>query len=168
MTLIETLFTIFYSQPRDINQELAANELVNRDWRWHKILRQWLQKDTRESNTSSALQLVDLTNGAPVGAQSIRKSERVEQGVFVFFDAMNWRRERRWLDLDYESLDPPRIAAGINGGQGMFSLNHPTRSSGSFYSTLSSHRSGSSNIRRAKSYMRSNTLLKPGASSRRL
>ena len=57
---------------------------------------------------------MDLTNGAPIGTQPHRKSERVEQGVYIFFDAMNWRRERRYLDLDYESLDPPRVAA-ING-----------------------------------------------------
>lgn len=111
---LETLFSVFYQHPRDVLQELAAQELINRDWRWHKVLRQWLQKDTRESNSGSALPLVDLTNGAPIGTQPIRKSDRVEQGVYVFFDAMNWRRERRYLDLDYESLDPPRVAA-ING-----------------------------------------------------
>lgn len=114
---LETLFSVFYQHPRDLLQEFAATELINRDWRWHKVLRQWLQKDTRESNSGSSLAIVDLTNGAPIGAQTIRKSERVEQGVYVFFDAMNWRRERRYLDLDYDSLDPPRVAAApMNGG----------------------------------------------------
>lgn len=112
---LETLFSIFYQNPRDVLQELAAHELITRDWRWHKVLRQWLQKDTRESNSNSSLPLVDLTNGAPIGSQPIRKSERVEQGVYVFFDATNWRRERRYLDLDYESLDPPRVATMPNG-----------------------------------------------------
>ena len=91
---IETLFSIFYQHPRDVLQELAAHELISREWRWHKLLRQWLQKDTRESNSTSALPLVDLTNGAPIGTQPIRTSERGEKGVYMFFDAMNWRRSR--------------------------------------------------------------------------
>lgn len=117
---IETLFQIFYQYPRDINQELAAHELVNRDWRWHKVLRQWLRKDTREANAGGVPALVDLANGAPIGAQPIRKSERIEQGVYIFMNTDHWRRERRYLDLDYESLDSTRVpAAGVgavNGG----------------------------------------------------
>ncbi|KAK5167064.1 transcriptional regulator [Saxophila tyrrhenica] len=114
----ETLFSVFYQNPRDALQELAATELISREWRWHKLLRQWLQKDTREASSSSSLQLVDLTNGAPVGTQPIRTSERGEKGVYVFFDAMNWRRERRVLELDYEHLDPARVATmppGLGG-----------------------------------------------------
>lgn len=112
---IETLFSIFYQNPRDMLQERAAFELMQREWRWHKLLRQWLQKDTREASTSSSLPLVDLTNGAPVGTQPIRTSERGEKGVYVFFDAMNWRRERRVLELDYDHLDPVRVAIMGNG-----------------------------------------------------
>ena len=48
-----------------------------------------------------------MTNGTPLGTQPIRTSERGEKGVYIFFDAMNWRRERRFMDLDYEHLDPP-------------------------------------------------------------
>ena len=33
----------------------------------------------------------------------------------MFFDAMNWRRERRWLELDYEHLDPARVSTIPNG-----------------------------------------------------
>ena len=51
--------------PHDIMQELAAQELTARDWRWHKLLRQWLQKDTREANNSSSMPIIDLTSGAP-------------------------------------------------------------------------------------------------------
>ncbi|KAK3696869.1 transcriptional regulator [Vermiconidia calcicola] len=108
----ETLFSIFYQNPRDTLQEHAATELIAREWRWHKLLRQWLQKDTRETSSSS-LPLVDLTNGAPVGTQPIKTSERGEKGVYVFFDAMNWRRERRWLELDYEYLETGRVGAGV-------------------------------------------------------
>ena len=68
-----------------------------------------MQKDTRDSSAGSSLPLVDMTNGAPFGTPSIRKSERIEHGVYIFFDAMNWRRERRFLDLDFEHLEAPRI-----------------------------------------------------------
>lgn len=71
----ETLFAIFYQYTRDVMQEVAAGELYSRDWRWHKELRQWMMKDSQM-------------------AQPIRISERSERGVYVFFDAVNWRRER--------------------------------------------------------------------------
>ena len=56
-----------------------------------------------------------MTNGAPLGQQPIRTSERGEKGAYIFFDAMNWRRERRFLELDYEHLDPARVSAMPNG-----------------------------------------------------
>lgn len=71
----ETLFAIFYQFTRDVLQEMAAAELYSRDWRWHKELRQWMMKDASM-------------------AQPLRITERSERGVYVFFDAMNWRRER--------------------------------------------------------------------------
>jgi CCR4-NOT transcription complex subunit 2 len=94
---------------------------MQRDWRWHKLLRQWLRKDDpppRDGGAnpaSSSLPLVDLTTGAPLGTQPIRIGDRAEKGVYVFFDAMNWRRERRWLELDYEHLDAGRTVPGPNG-----------------------------------------------------
>ena len=112
----ETLFSIFYQTPRDIAQELAAQELTAREWRWHKVLRQWLQKDTRESNTGSSLPLVDLAGGAPIGAQPVRVGERSERGVYIFFDATNWQRERREFVLDYEQLDHNRNPAAQTNG----------------------------------------------------
>jgi len=87
-------------------------ELTARDWRWHKILRQWLQKD---NGPSSTLPIVDLANGAPVGAPPIQISEHTERGVYVFFDAMNWRRERREFILDYEQLYHRHGSAMANG-----------------------------------------------------
>lgn len=49
----------------------------------------------------------------------MRTSERGEKGVYIFFDDKNWRRERRFLELDYECLDTPRgaMANGVAGGQ---------------------------------------------------
>ena len=70
----ETLFAIFYQYPRDVMQEIAASELYSRDWRWHKEMRQWMMKDN--------------------GPQPVRISERSERGVYWFFDAINWTRQR--------------------------------------------------------------------------
>ncbi|KAK1067097.1 transcriptional regulator [Friedmanniomyces endolithicus] len=108
----ETLFSIFYQNPNDYRQELAAIELTARDWRWHKILRQWLQKDTREVSTGS-LPIVDLAPTLPVAAPTVRLDERTERGVYVFFDAMNWQRQRREFVLDYGELDHKH--AGVGG-----------------------------------------------------
>ncbi|KAF1834073.1 hypothetical protein BDW02DRAFT_499246 [Decorospora gaudefroyi] len=82
----ETLLAIFYQFPRDILQELAAQELYNRDWRWHIKLQQWMMKDP------------DLP--AP-----IRLSPKEERGWYLFFDITNWRRERREFELNYDHLD---------------------------------------------------------------
>ncbi|EMC93349.1 hypothetical protein BAUCODRAFT_26655 [Baudoinia panamericana UAMH 10762] len=108
----ETLFSIFFQYPRSIEQELASIELTARDWRWHRLLRQWLQKDTRETNSSGSLPLVDLAQNQPVGAAPVRVNERVERGVYVFFDAPNWRRERREFVLDYSELDHRHAGGG--------------------------------------------------------
>ena len=64
--------------------------------------------------------IIDLTSGAPIAVQPVRVSERVERGVYVFFDVMNWRRERREFVLNYDELDQ-RFAMGnaiqvSNGG----------------------------------------------------
>ncbi|KAF2734551.1 hypothetical protein EJ04DRAFT_436846 [Polyplosphaeria fusca] len=71
----ETLLAIFYQHPKDILQEIAAQELYQRDWRWHIKLQQWMMKDP------------DLPN-------PIRISPKVERGWYLFFDVNNWRRER--------------------------------------------------------------------------
>ncbi|SMQ50923.1 unnamed protein product [Zymoseptoria tritici ST99CH_1A5] len=114
----ETLFQVFYTAPRDVAQELAAQELSIREWRWHKVLRQWLQKDTREANTG-ALPVVDLANGAPMGVAPVRLTDRTERGVYIFFEPSNWRRERREIILDYDQLDQRHVdrpaGAQMNG-----------------------------------------------------
>lgn len=104
---LETLFSIFYQHPRDVLQELSAIQLSNRGWFWHKVLRQWLSVDKRDGNStsSSSLPLVDLAAAVPIGTTPVRQSERTERGVYVFFDAANWRRERREFVLEYEQLD---------------------------------------------------------------
>lgn len=38
---LETLFVCFYSMPRDVYQTLAAQELINRGWRFHEASKMW-------------------------------------------------------------------------------------------------------------------------------
>ncbi|KAH8729100.1 hypothetical protein GQ44DRAFT_823827 [Phaeosphaeriaceae sp. PMI808] len=82
----ETVLAIFYQFPRDIMQEVAAQELYNRDWRWHMKLQQWMMKDP------------DLPS-------PVRLSAKEERGWYLFFDVNNWRRERREFELNYDHLD---------------------------------------------------------------
>ncbi|KAL7747664.1 transcriptional regulator [Sorochytrium milnesiophthora] len=81
----ETLFYIFYSMPRDITQEAAANELFNRNWRYHKDLRLWLTKD-------------------PSG-ETVLKTATSERSTFIFFDVTGWEKVRKEYTLYYESLE---------------------------------------------------------------
>ena len=59
----ETLFFMFYSAPRDVVQEVAAMELFNRNWRFHKELRVWLTKEagTAPSNKVCPIPLSPFT-----------------------------------------------------------------------------------------------------------
>ncbi|KAK3318486.1 hypothetical protein B0H66DRAFT_557418 [Apodospora peruviana] len=81
----ETLMWIFYSCPRDIKQQLAALELNNRNWRWHKKMQIWLTKD--DMMTPQSL------------------SPNHERGYYIIWDAPNWRKDRRELTLHYSDLD---------------------------------------------------------------
>ena len=104
--MLETLFFVFYQNPRSIEQEQAGIELHARFWRWHKVLRKWLQKDTREANSATTPLLVDLTNGAPMEVPGTRTTQNTERAVFIFFEPTpHWRRERREFTLNYDELD---------------------------------------------------------------
>lgn len=84
----ETLFWIFYTQPRDIIQEFAAIELTNRNWRFHTDLKMWLTKD--------------ITLPEP-----IQMSLEKEQGSYVFFNQMAWEKVRvSNFELQYKQLAP--------------------------------------------------------------
>ncbi|KAL8741914.1 MAG: hypothetical protein Q9190_005538 [Brigantiaea leucoxantha] len=93
----ETLFWIFYTQPRDIMQELAAVELTNRNWRYHKELMMWLTKD--------------VSMGEP-----IQISETAEKGSYVFFNHRTWQRARSEFVLSYDLLDNHISVNGQGGG----------------------------------------------------
>ncbi|KAL8996647.1 MAG: hypothetical protein Q9188_006524 [Gyalolechia gomerana] len=89
----ETLFWIFYTQPRDLMQELAASELTGRNWRYHKELMMWLTKDT--------------TYGEPVPL-----GDGTERGSYIFFNHRTWQRARSEFVLSYESLAPHSSGGG--------------------------------------------------------
>lgn len=72
----ETLFYIFYSMPRDIMQELAAEELMGRKWRYHKIERCWLTRDETYPGP------VDVERGVS------------ERGVYLIWDPTTWKKIR--------------------------------------------------------------------------
>lgn len=81
---------MFYSNPQDIQQMIAASELsvtfpssvpvitnigrTTRNWRYHKKAQVWLTKD-------------DM-----MVPQSI--TSNTEQGYYIFFDPKTWSRER--------------------------------------------------------------------------
>ena len=85
---VETLFYIFYSMPRDVLQVAAAQELFNRDWRFHKTLMVWLTR---------------------TGKPPTIKTELQERGSFKFFNPDTWKQEERddFL-LEYSQLDELR------------------------------------------------------------
>ncbi|KAI1850083.1 hypothetical protein JX266_004462 [Neoarthrinium moseri] len=70
----ETLMWIFYSCPGDVKQHLAAAELNNRNWRWHKRLQIWLTKDDQMAPRSL--------------------SPQHEQGYYIIWDTNNWTKVR--------------------------------------------------------------------------
>ncbi|KAI6244825.1 General negative regulator of transcription subunit 2 [Erysiphe necator] len=81
----EALIFMFYSSPGDLQQVMAAQELHNRNWRYHKKLQLWLTKDEMMVPQSTG-------NGT-------------ERGYYIFFDIKNWQRERRELTLVYDDLE---------------------------------------------------------------
>ncbi|KAE9363483.1 hypothetical protein N431DRAFT_431701 [Stipitochalara longipes BDJ] len=81
----EALLFMFYSNPGDVAQIMAAQELHNRNWRYHKKLRTWLTKD-------------EMMVPQPLG-------NGTERGYYVFFDINSWVRERREFTLVYEDLE---------------------------------------------------------------
>jgi CCR4-NOT transcription complex subunit 2 len=70
----ETLMFMFYNNPQDIQQIVAAQELANRNWRYHKKIQLWLTKD-------------DMMMPQQLGGGS-------ERGYYIFFDPKVWARER--------------------------------------------------------------------------
>lgn len=72
---LETLFYVFYSMPKDVLQLAAAEELHNREWKFHKELRMWI---TRQPNTEPTV-----------------KTAQFERGTFLVFNPDKWTKEKR-------------------------------------------------------------------------
>ncbi|KAK0521440.1 transcriptional regulator [Tilletia horrida] len=113
----ETLFFIFYATPRDVMQEMAAQELYNRNWRYEKTLQLWLTKDAAHPEPT-------------------QKTPTFERGTYVFFDPVSWEKVTKTFVLMYDHLEEKsahmaaaaaaaaqaqaqaRIANGQQGGSG--------------------------------------------------
>ncbi|KAF9499097.1 hypothetical protein BDN71DRAFT_273754 [Pleurotus eryngii] len=91
----ETLFFMFYSSPRDALQEIAAQELYGRNWRYHKELRLWI---TKESNNV-------MVQKVPGG----------EQGQYTYWDRDLWQKERKELTVLYPDLEEKSTPAFLPG-----------------------------------------------------
>ncbi|OSX57226.1 hypothetical protein POSPLADRAFT_1174699 [Postia placenta MAD-698-R-SB12] len=81
----ETLFFMFYSSPRDSLQDIAAQELWNRNWRYHKELRVWLTKET--------------------GTVASQKVPGGEHGTYSYWDPDNWEKARKEITVLYVDLE---------------------------------------------------------------
>ncbi|MCJ1478568.1 hypothetical protein MMC13_007249 [Lambiella insularis] len=95
----ETLLYMFYTMPRDIMQEVAAIELTNRLWRYHKELKVWLTKDST------------FDDPRPISLEA-------ERGRYIVFNEKAWQRESRdmiirWADLDTHISNRP-TGAGLS------------------------------------------------------
>ena len=66
---LETLFYIFYNMPRDTLQAYAATELYNRDWRYHKDLKLWFTKASRQGSADT------------------------QKGQYIYFDINEWKKK---------------------------------------------------------------------------
>ncbi|KAJ6521398.1 NOT2 family protein [Mycena vulgaris] len=91
----ETLFFMFYASARDALQEVAAQELWNRNWRYHKDLRLWI---TKESGTAPSAKV-------PGG----------EQGLYTIWDADSWGKEHKEMSVLYAELEEKNVPAFVAG-----------------------------------------------------
>lgn len=96
----ETLFYIFYTQPRDKLQEHAAAELTARNWRFHKSLGLWLTKEP--------------------GIEPQLRTSSMERGTYVFWDSGRWERVKKVFELYYEDLED-RFSSASGGVAGSLS-----------------------------------------------
>ncbi|KAF9068589.1 hypothetical protein BDP27DRAFT_1392687 [Rhodocollybia butyracea] len=91
----ETLFFMFYSTPRDALQEIAAQELFNRNWRFHKEHRLWMTKDS--------------------GSHPSAKVHGGESGQYTYWDPENWTKERKDMTVIYADLEEKSTPAFMPG-----------------------------------------------------
>ncbi|KAG5830529.1 hypothetical protein ANANG_G00311620 [Anguilla anguilla] len=93
----DLLFYLYYMNGGDLLQLLAAVELFNRDWRYHKEERVWITR-------------------AP-GMDPTLKTNTYERGTYYFFDCLNWRKVAKVKEfhLEYEKLEErPHVPSTFN------------------------------------------------------
>ncbi|XP_061577413.1 CCR4-NOT transcription complex subunit 2 isoform X2 [Cololabis saira] len=91
----DLLFYLYYMNGGDLLQILAAVELFNRDWRYHKEERVWITR-------------------AP-GMEPSLKTNTYERGTYYFFDCLNWRKVAKEFHLEYEKLEErPHVPTTFN------------------------------------------------------
>lgn len=81
----ELLFYMFYTYTGDVLQILAAGELFNRDWRYHKEEKIWITR-------------------AP-GLSTVEKGGSFERGMYYFFDPISFRKIPKEFILEYDKLE---------------------------------------------------------------
>ncbi|CAH0551069.1 unnamed protein product [Brassicogethes aeneus] len=81
----DLLFFMFYNNIGDVLQIAAADELYNREWRYHTEEKVWITQ-------------------VP-GMVLIEKTSTYERGTYYFFDAQNWRKVAKEFHLDYSKLE---------------------------------------------------------------
>jgi CCR4-NOT transcription complex subunit 2 len=67
----------------------------NRNWRYHKDLRQWITKET--------------------GTTPSQKVPGGEQGQYTFWDPENWAKERKEMTVMYADLEEKNVPAFVHG-----------------------------------------------------
>lgn len=102
----ETLFFVFYSQPRDAMQEAAAEQLYKRNWRYHKDLHLWLTKEA--------------------GSEPTQKTATYERGSYIFFDPNTWERVQKEFVLVFEHLETRHRGSGAAIQQATTTIQQPT------------------------------------------
>ncbi|KZO96761.1 hypothetical protein CALVIDRAFT_480750 [Calocera viscosa TUFC12733] len=95
----ETLFFMFYSSPRDVLQEVAAQELYNRHWRFHKDLGMWVTKEPEYNDPAQ--------NGP--GSETDQTNKRLggagEKAVYTYWDVEKWDKERKEDVVMFDALE---------------------------------------------------------------
>ncbi|KAI9344139.1 hypothetical protein BD770DRAFT_329055, partial [Pilaira anomala] len=89
----EALFYMFYTSPMDTIQAEAAKELFHRNWRYCKELKIWITKQVDEQG--KAVEALEPTS----------ENERATYGVFIMFDPIRWKREKRELTIIWETIE---------------------------------------------------------------
>ncbi|EJU02941.1 hypothetical protein DACRYDRAFT_94109 [Dacryopinax primogenitus] len=95
----ETLFFMFYSSPRDILQEVAAQELYNRHWRFHKDLGMWVTKEPEYNDPSQT------GPGTETSETNKRLNGAGEKAVYTYWDVEKWDKERKEDVVMFDALE---------------------------------------------------------------